>query len=77
MMKSRVFFVPFGQNFSTSDPSYYIGNLSSGKIAVINISGVKEVNNSVTGNLTLEYYTSISQTTPYIKVLGSYGYFGN
>jgi hypothetical protein len=77
MMKSRIFFVPSGQNFSASDPSYYIGNLSDAAIVEVKISGVKEINNSVEGNLTLEYYTSVSQATPYIKTLGSYGYFGS
>ncbi|MEM0154642.1 MAG: hypothetical protein QW814_02300 [Methanothrix sp.] len=75
MMKSKLFFVPSGQNFSTSDPYYYIGNLSNGNTTTVSISGVKEVNNTVFGNLTLEYYTSISQSTPYIKALGLYFYY--
>ncbi|OJT94392.1 Yip1 domain protein [Candidatus Micrarchaeum sp.] len=76
MIKSRLFFVPFGQNLSTVDPSYYIGNFSTNSLVKVKIGGVKEVNNSVLGNLTLEYYTSISQSTPYIKVLGTFGYYG-
>ena len=76
MIKSRLFFVPFGQNLSTADPSYYIGNFSNNSLVKVKIGGVKEVNNSVLGNLTLEYYTSISQSTPYIKALGTFGYYG-
>ncbi len=72
MMKSRLFFVPSGQSLSASDPSYYIGNLSSGSLVNVKIAGVKAVNNVVVGNLTLEYYTSVSQSTPYIKNLAYY-----
>ena len=69
MIKSRLFFVPSGQSLSASDPSYYIGNFSSGSLVKVKIAGVKAVNNAAVGNLTLEYYTSVSQSTPYIKNL--------
>lgn len=73
MMKATVFFVPFGTNLSTSDPAYYIGNLSSGATAPITISRINEINGTTFGNLTVEYYTSISQTTPYVKNVATFG----
>jgi len=67
MMKASIFFVPSGTNLSASDPSYYLGNFRNTGFAPITISGIRETNNNVSGNLTLEYYTSVSQTTPYVK----------
>jgi len=76
MFKSRVFFVPLGQNLSTSDPSYYVGNLTSGSIASISINGIKETNNTVFGNLEIEYYDSVSQKTPYTGTVATFYYSG-
>ncbi len=67
MFNAQLFFVSAGENFSASDPSYYIGGLSSESLVNASIPGISEINGSVQGNLTLEYYNSVSQKTPYIK----------
>ncbi|MCL5404827.1 MAG: hypothetical protein M1125_03250 [Candidatus Marsarchaeota archaeon] len=68
MLNARVFYVPNGTSFSSSDPSYYVGTLQSLQLANISIYvGSKALD----GNLTIEYDTVVGQTTPYVKTLGS------
>jgi len=71
MYKAEVFFVGSGSNFSTADPSFYIGTLNTDGTVHMSISNVAIGYNKTSGlyggNLVLEYYSSISQTTPYVK----------